>query len=102
MLCTVTIKHSEQRPVYKHFGIDKFYDATYYDMSHKCLNLGLKDKIFFKDSANYQAKMKSRFYSHLITLTNHYPFTLDEKDATIEKSKQVMQQLMVIFKQHVI
>lgn len=73
--------------VYKHFGIDKFYDATYYDMSDKnVVNLGLKDKIFFKDSANYQAKMKSPFYSHLITLTNHYPFTLDEKDATIEKS----------------
>lgn len=72
--------------VYKHFGIDKFYDATYYDMSDKnVVNLGLKDKIFFKDSANYQAKMKSPFYSHLITLTNHYPFTLDEKDATIEK-----------------
>ncbi|MFG6175074.1 polyglycerol-phosphate lipoteichoic acid synthase LtaS, partial [Staphylococcus aureus] len=73
--------------VYKHFGIDKFYDATYYDMSDKnVVNLGLKDKIFFKDSANYQAKMKSPFYSHLITFTNHYPFTLDEKDATIEKS----------------
>ncbi|HEB2281024.1 TPA: polyglycerol-phosphate lipoteichoic acid synthase LtaS [Staphylococcus aureus] len=73
--------------VYKHFGIDKFYDATYYDMSDKnVVNLGLKDKIFFKDSANYQVKMKSPFYSHLITLTNHYPFTLDEKDATIEKS----------------
>ncbi|MEG3207061.1 Lipoteichoic acid synthase [Staphylococcus aureus] len=73
--------------VYKHFGIDKFYDATYYDMSDKnVVNLGLKDKIFFKDSANYQAKIKSPFYSHLITLTNHYPFTLDEKDATIEKS----------------
>ncbi len=66
------------------------------------VKLGLKDKIFFKDSANYQAKMKSPFYSHLITLTNHYPFTLDEKDATIRSQTQVMQQLMVIFKQRVI
>ncbi|WP_432202208.1 polyglycerol-phosphate lipoteichoic acid synthase LtaS [Staphylococcus warneri] len=72
--------------IYKHFGIDKFYDATYYDMSDdNVVNLGLKDKIFFKDSANYQAKMKKPFYSHLITLTNHYPFTLDEKDASIDK-----------------
>ncbi|MDN8940751.1 glycerol phosphate lipoteichoic acid synthase, partial [Staphylococcus aureus] len=64
--------------VYKHFGIDKFYDSTYYDMSDKnVVNLVLKDKIFFNDSANYQAKMKSPFYSHFITLTNHYPFTLD-------------------------
>ncbi|MBF0769322.1 polyglycerol-phosphate lipoteichoic acid synthase LtaS [Staphylococcus warneri] len=72
--------------IYKHFGIDKFYDATYYDMSDdNVVNLGLKDKIFFKDSADYQAKMKKPFYSHLITLTNHYPFTLDEKDASIDK-----------------
>ncbi|MCT9928404.1 sulfatase-like hydrolase/transferase, partial [Enterococcus faecalis] len=40
----------------------------------------------FKASANYQATMKSPFYSHLITLPNPHPFTLDEKDATIEKS----------------
>ncbi|CUY00306.1 polyglycerol-phosphate lipoteichoic acid synthase LtaS [Staphylococcus epidermidis] len=72
--------------VYKHFGIDNFYDATYYDMSHdNIVNLGLKDKPFFKASADYQSKMKKPFYSHLITLTNHYPFTLDEEDASIDK-----------------
>ena len=72
--------------VYKHFGIDKFYDATYYDMSDdNIVNLGLKDKPFFKESAEYQSKMKGPFYSHLITLTNHYPFTLSEEDADIDK-----------------
>lgn len=72
--------------VYKHFGIDNFYDATYYDMSdNNIVNLGLKDKPFFKASADYQSKMKKPFYSHLITLTNHYPFTLDEEDASIDK-----------------
>ncbi|KSZ62413.1 glycerol phosphate lipoteichoic acid synthase [Staphylococcus epidermidis] len=72
--------------VYKHFGIDNFYDATYYDMSDdNIVNLGLKDKPFFKVSADYQSKMKKPFYSHLITLTNHYPFTLDEEDASIDK-----------------
>ena len=72
--------------VYKHFGIDNFYDATYYDMSDdNIVNLGLKDKPFFKASADYQSKMKKPVYSHLITLTNHYPFTLDEEDASIDK-----------------
>ncbi len=72
--------------VYKHFGIDNFYDATYYDLSDdNIVNLGLKDKPFFKASADYQSKMKKPFYSHLITLTNHYPFTLDEEDASIDK-----------------
>ncbi|MGW9857532.1 lipoteichoic acid synthase [Staphylococcus hominis] len=72
--------------IYKHFGIDKFYDATYYDMSDEnIVNLGLKDKPFFKESAEYQSKMKQPFYSHLITLTNHYPFTLNSEDASIDK-----------------
>ncbi|MDS3867467.1 polyglycerol-phosphate lipoteichoic acid synthase LtaS [Staphylococcus hominis] len=72
--------------IYKHFGIDKFCDATYYDMSDEnVVNLGLKDKPFFKASAEYQAKMKQPFYSHLITLTNHYPFTLNSEDASIDK-----------------
>ncbi|UTH07457.1 polyglycerol-phosphate lipoteichoic acid synthase LtaS [Macrococcoides canis] len=71
--------------VYKHFGIDKFYDATYYDMSEKNLeNLGLKDKEFFKESIPYLKDEKQPFYSHLITLTNHYPFTIDKTEATID------------------
>lgn len=70
--------------VYRHFGVNKFYDATYYDMSPENLeNLGLKDKEFFKESADYLSKEKKPFYSHLITLTNHYPFTLSEEDASI-------------------
>ncbi|PTJ73105.1 glycerol phosphate lipoteichoic acid synthase [Staphylococcus hyicus] len=70
--------------VYRHFGVDKFYDATYYDMSPENLeNLGLKDKEFFKESADYLDKEKRPFYSHLITLTNHYPFTLSKEDASI-------------------
>ena len=90
---TSSVKHGDYKTfwnrdqVYKHFGVDKFYDATYYDMSpENQVNLGLKDKEFFKESADWLAKEKQPFYSHLITLTNHYPFTLDEKDATIEKS----------------
>lgn len=48
-------------------------------------NLGLKDKEFFKESADYLAKEKQPFYNHLITLTNHYPFTVSPEDASIEK-----------------
>ena len=79
----------------KHFGIEiKFINISVltismmplYDMSDdNIVNLGLKDKPFFKASADYQSKMKKPFYSHLITLTNHYPFTLDEEDASIDK-----------------
>lgn len=71
--------------IYKHFGIDKFYDASYYDMSEKNLeNLGLKDKEFFTESIPFLKQEKQPFYSHLITLTNHYPFTIDKSEATID------------------
>src|SRR5699024_1180696 len=72
--------------VYKHFGVDKCYDATYFDMSEENQeNLGLKDKEFFDESADYLAKEKETFYSHLIKLTNNYPFTLSPEDASIDK-----------------
>ncbi|MDA7025224.1 LTA synthase family protein [Bacillus sp. CLL-7-23] len=72
--------------VYKQIGYDKFFDASSYDMSEENLvNLGLKDKPFFKESIPMLKSLKKPFYAHLMTLTHHYPFILDEKDATLEK-----------------
>ncbi|MEC3608157.1 LTA synthase family protein [Bacillus glycinifermentans] len=72
--------------VYKQIGYDKFFDASSYDMSEDNLvNLGLKDKPFFEESIPMLKSLKQPFYAHLLTLTNHYPFILDEKDATLER-----------------
>lgn len=90
---TTSVMHGDYKTfwnrdqVYRHFGIDKFYDATYYDMSlENQENLGLKDKEFFDESLDYLSKEKEPFYTHLITLTNHYPFTLSPEDASIPKT----------------
>lgn len=90
---TTSVMHGDYKTfwnrdqVYRHFGIDKFYDATYYDMSPENQeNLGLKDKEFFDESLDYLSKEKEPFYTHLITLTNHYPFTLSPEDASIPKT----------------
>ncbi|MGN7376559.1 LTA synthase family protein [Bacillus altitudinis] len=73
--------------IYKHMGIDQFFDASYYNMDEENLvNMGLKDKPFFKESIPMLESMKKPFYAHLMTLTNHYPFNLDEKDATNAKA----------------
>ena len=102
MLCTVTIKHSGTVTKFINILVLIIYDATYYDMSDdNIVNLGLKDKPFFKESAEYQSKMKGPFYS-IITLTNHYPFTLSEEDAILINLIQVIQLLMVTFKQRII
>ncbi|WP_040912191.1 LTA synthase family protein [Lentibacillus jeotgali] len=74
--------------VYKQFGIDRFYDDAYYDMSEdKVINYGLKDKPFFKQSMPMLkdlAKEDGPFYAHMMTLTHHYSFVLDEGEESIE------------------
>lgn len=74
--------------VYKQFGIDKWYDDEYYDMSEdKVINYGLKDKPFFKQSIPMLEDLAEKdgpFYAHMMTLTHHYPFVLDEGEASIE------------------
>lgn len=71
---------------YKNFGYDYFFDANYYDMSdERTLDYGLKDKLFFKDSTEYIEQLPQPFYTKFITLTNHFPYPLEEENATIPK-----------------
>ncbi|UNL83605.1 LTA synthase family protein [Priestia koreensis] len=71
--------------MYKQFGYDKFFDANYYDMNAKdTLNYGLKDKPFFKESMPYLKDLKQPFYTKFISLSNHFPYPLDEEDKTIQ------------------
>ncbi len=71
---------------YENFGFDYFFDANYYDMSEgRTLDYGLKDKLFFKESAAYIEQLPQPFYTKFITLTNHFPYPLDEENTTIPK-----------------
>jgi lipoteichoic acid synthase len=70
--------------IYKSFGYDKFYDSSYYVMNPEDLTeYGLMDKPFIKQTMPLLKTLHQPFYTKLITLTNHFPFPLDEKDATI-------------------
>jgi len=72
---------------YQNFGYDYFFDSNYYDMSEeRTLDYGLKDKLFFKDSAKYIEQLPQPFYSKFITLTNHFPYPLEEENASIPKA----------------
>ncbi|HIS29412.1 MAG TPA: LTA synthase family protein [Candidatus Avamphibacillus intestinigallinarum] len=74
--------------VYKHLGIDEFFDSSYYDMSEdKVINYGLKDKPFFKESIPLLESLDQPFYAHMMTLTHHHPYLIDEDDASIEPAK---------------
>lgn len=72
--------------MYKSFGYDRFFDAKYYDMNDKnTLNYGMKDKPWFNESMQYLTKLPQPFYAKFITLSNHFPFPLDEEDADFPK-----------------
>ncbi len=67
--------------MYKSLGYDKFFDATYYDMSEEnTKNYGMKDKPFFKESMPLLEGLKQPFYTKFISLSNHFPFKMDEGD----------------------
>ncbi|MCH3921438.1 LTA synthase family protein [Limosilactobacillus sp.] len=67
--------------VYKNLGYQYFFDASYYDTSgDKSTGYGLKDKLLFKDSIKYLQTLQQPFYAKYITVTNHFPYELDDED----------------------
>jgi lipoteichoic acid synthase len=72
--------------MYDALDVDKFYDVDSYEVAEgDAVNWGLKDIPFFKQSVNHMTEMQKPFYSRLITLTNHYPFHLEEEDQFISE-----------------
>ncbi|MFC7684718.1 LTA synthase family protein [Ureibacillus sp. GCM10028918] len=70
--------------IYESFSIDQFYDIESYDVTDEnSVNWGLKDIPFMEQSVDLMTDMEQPFYSKMITLTNHYPFTLEEEDIMI-------------------
>ncbi|WP_026569954.1 MULTISPECIES: LTA synthase family protein [Sediminibacillus] len=72
--------------MYDSLGYDKFFDVESYEVTEdNSIGWGLKDKPFFEQSMKYLQSQQQPFYSKFITLTNHYPFDLEEEDASIDK-----------------
>lgn len=71
--------------MYQSLKIDHFYDETAYEINEaNSVGWGLKDKPFFEQSIKYLLGLEEPFYAKFITLTNHFPFELDEEDKSIE------------------
>ncbi|MCU9594979.1 LTA synthase family protein [Caldibacillus thermolactis] len=72
--------------IYKSFGYDYFFDAKYFEIADDDrAEYGLMDKPFFEQSEPFLSSLPQPFYAKFITITNHYPFPLNEKLASIEK-----------------
>jgi len=67
--------------MYRSIGYDKFFDAEYYNMSEdNTKNYGMKDKPFFAESMPMLESLPQPFYTKFISLSNHFPFKMDEGD----------------------
>ncbi|PLT34713.1 LTA synthase family protein [Bacillus sp. V5-8f] len=72
--------------MYKSLGFKRFYDINDYQVhAGNSVNWGLKDKEFFSQSIAHLKEMPQPFYAKFITLTNHFPFLLDERDRSIDE-----------------
>lgn len=72
--------------IYQSMNIEKFYDVNSYNIAEgEAVNWGMKDIPFFEQSTDHMKEMPQPFYSRLITLTNHYPFYLDDEDIMIDE-----------------
>jgi lipoteichoic acid synthase len=71
--------------MYKSLGYDRFYSMIHYDIREdNSVGWGLKDKDFFEQSIQHLKEMPKPYYAKFITLTNHFPFELNEEDKFIE------------------
>lgn len=72
---------------YKSFGYDYFMPLSYYqNKKGYYLGYGIKDKLFFDQSIKYVEHLPQPFYLKMITVTNHYPYDLDKKNQSIDKT----------------
>ncbi|MBU9711733.1 LTA synthase family protein [Evansella tamaricis] len=71
--------------MYKQMGYDRFYTEDDYSINKEnSIGWGLKDIEFMEQSIEHMVQMPQPFHVKLITLTNHFPFELGEKDKFIK------------------
>lgn len=71
--------------MYESLEIEQFFDKEFFDVTEENeIGWGLKDKEFFTQSIPYLRELEQPFYAKMITITNHFPFELDEGDRSIE------------------
>lgn len=74
--------------IYKSFGYDNFFDISYYNVNDEDMaDYGLMDKPFFEQSMSLLKSLKQPFYAKFITVSNHYPYAMDQEEATIEPAE---------------
>ena len=70
--------------IYKSLGFNKFFDSSFYDMNiENEAEYGLMDKPFFEQSIPLLETLPQPFYTKFITVSNHYPYDMNQELTTI-------------------
>lgn len=70
--------------IYKSFGFNKFFDSNYYQINTaEQAEYGLMDKPFYEQSIPLLESLPQPFYTKFITVSNHYPYSINQEDTTI-------------------
>jgi len=70
--------------IYKSLGLTNFFDSNYYQIDTlEQAEYGLMDKPFYEQSIPLLESLPQPFYTKFITVTNHYPYHINQEDATI-------------------
>ncbi|MED4055161.1 LTA synthase family protein [Niallia taxi] len=72
--------------MYKSLGYTNFFDESYYDDvdPEQMTGYGIMDKPFFQKSVPLLNSLKQPFYAKFITVSNHYPYTMNQEETSIE------------------
>ncbi|WP_244886930.1 LTA synthase family protein [Rossellomorea vietnamensis] len=71
--------------MYDSLGYDRYFSKRDYSVTEdNSINYGIKDIPFFEQTISHLEKIPQPFYTRLITLTNHFPFLLEEDDQFID------------------
>ncbi|MFS1517927.1 LTA synthase family protein [Bacillus sp. SCS-151] len=72
--------------IYPNLGYDRYFSLVDYDVNEEnSIGWGLKDIEFFDQSVEKLKTLPQPFYTKFITLTNHFPFELDEEDKMVDE-----------------
>ncbi|WP_370223175.1 LTA synthase family protein [Cytobacillus sp.] len=73
--------------MYDSLGYNRYFSkADYLVTEENSVNYGIKDIPFFQQSIQHLEKLQKPFYARFITLTNHFPFLLEEDDQFISEA----------------
>ena len=65
------------------------------------MEYGLKDKLFFHDSAEYLEQLPQPFYSKFLTVSHHFPYPLDEENVEFPAAQTEDDTINIISSQHI-